>query len=175
LRVLTDVLAEQIGLALGPNEGPRLWERHVLDSLVPLDVVYNCRLVADVGSGAGLPGLPLAIACPWVRFTLVEPRRLRAAWLREATDRLGLTNVDVAGTTWEGAPRRRYDAVTARAVATPEDTLALLARGPATPRMLVYVAASATVRGARTMPSVVDNGRVVLDIGAAWPKTTRMG
>lgn len=116
-RAFTRALAEQgeeRGL-IGPLELPRLWTRHVLNSAV---VAPLCRgRVGDIGSGAGLPGLVLAIARPDVEFVLIEPMERRIAWLREQTDELGLSNVTVArarAEEWDG--RGTLDVVTARAV-----------------------------------------------------------
>lgn len=105
---------EQRGL-IGPLEAARLWSRHILNCAVA-GSLFSGR-VADVGSGAGLPGLVLAIARPDVEFTLIEPMERRVLWLQEQTDALGLDNVVVfrgRGEEWpEGAV---FDSVTARAV-----------------------------------------------------------
>ncbi|HUP99950.1 MAG TPA: 16S rRNA (guanine(527)-N(7))-methyltransferase RsmG [Aeromicrobium sp.] len=101
---------------LGPREGPRIWERHVLNCAVVVPRVPQRASVADVGSGAGLPGMVWAIARPDLAVTLIEPLLRRATFLSEVVAELGLTNVDVvraraadvAGT---------FDVVTARAVA----------------------------------------------------------
>ncbi|MGO2110330.1 MAG: 16S rRNA (guanine(527)-N(7))-methyltransferase RsmG [Pseudoclavibacter sp.] len=83
---------ELLGL-IGPSEYPRLWTRHIVNSVLLASLVTES--VADVGSGAGLPGIPLAIARPDVEFTLIEPMERRTAWLTEEVERLGLTNVRV--------------------------------------------------------------------------------
>ncbi len=105
---------EERGL-IGPLEPPRLWSRHVLNSAV-IAPLFNGR-VGDVGSGAGLPGLVLAIARPDVEWVLIEPMERRVAWLAEQVDSLGLDNVDIVrarAEDWRGGPT--LDAVTARAV-----------------------------------------------------------
>ena len=106
---------------MGPREAPRLWDRHVLNSAVVADL-FDSGEVADIGSGAGLPGIPLAIARPDLTFALVEPLGRRTAWLESTIDTLGLDNVTVhrgrAESLW-GA--RRFAAVTARAVARTGD------------------------------------------------------
>jgi 16S rRNA (guanine527-N7)-methyltransferase len=103
---------------IGPREAPRLWDRHVLNSAVVAPIFDREARVADIGSGAGLPGIPLAIARPDLQLTLVEPLLRRTVWLTAAIDELGLTNVDVhrgrAESLW-GLARFRH--VTARAVA----------------------------------------------------------
>ena len=83
---------ELLGL-VGPQEYPRLWTRHVVNSALLAPLLRES--VADVGSGAGLPGIPLAIARPDVRFTLIEPMERRTKWLEEEVARLGLENVTV--------------------------------------------------------------------------------
>ena len=80
---------------LGPRELPRLWTRHILNSAVVAELITEGKTVADIGSGAGLPGIPLAIARPNNHFTLIEPMERRSDWLLEIVDELGLTNVTV--------------------------------------------------------------------------------
>lgn len=105
---------EERGL-IGPLEPPRLWSRHILNSAV-IAPLFSGR-VGDVGSGAGLPGLVLAIARPDVEWILIEPMERRVAWLTEQVDALGLANVGVLrarAEDWKRGPI--LDAVTARAV-----------------------------------------------------------
>ena len=80
---------------IGPHEVPRLWERHVLNCAVIHPAIPADRMVIDVGSGAGLPGLALAIARPDLDLHLVEPMLRRTNWLSMAVAELGLTNVTV--------------------------------------------------------------------------------
>lgn len=80
---------------IGPREVPRLWERHILNCAVLAELVPDGVAVIDVGSGAGLPGIPLAIARPDVRVLLVEPMLRRTTYLEEMVVELGLSNVDV--------------------------------------------------------------------------------
>src|ERR1700712_1251380 len=82
---------------LGPGEVPRLWERHVLNSAAVAELVGDDETVADVGSGAGLPGLPLALARPASRVILIEPLLRRAEFLQEVVDELGLDVAVVRG------------------------------------------------------------------------------
>ncbi|ALJ22318.1 16S rRNA (guanine(527)-N(7))-methyltransferase RsmG [Microbacterium sp. No. 7] len=107
---------EERGL-IGPLEPPRLWTRHILNSAVAAPLFTAGWRVGDIGSGAGLPGLVLAIARPDVHWVLIEPMERRVAWLTEQVEALGLDNVEVVrarGEDWrEGAV---LDAVTARAV-----------------------------------------------------------
>ena len=105
---------EERGL-IGPLEPPRLWSRHILNSAV-IAPLFHGR-VGDVGSGAGLPGLVLAIARPDVEWVLIEPMERRVAWLSEQVEALELENVEVLrarAEDWKRGPV--LDAVTARAV-----------------------------------------------------------
>ncbi|GAA2511983.1 16S rRNA (guanine(527)-N(7))-methyltransferase RsmG [Pilimelia columellifera] len=75
---------------IGPREAPRVWDRHILNCAVMVDLLPDGAYVADVGSGAGLPGIVLAVARPDLHLTLVEPLGRRAAFLSEAVSTLGL-------------------------------------------------------------------------------------
>jgi 16S rRNA (guanine527-N7)-methyltransferase len=110
---------------IGPREVPRLWERHMLNCAVLSDVVPADVSVCDVGSGAGLPGIPLALARPDVRITLLEPLLRRTTFLDEVVTLLGLDNVTVVRGRAEEmiGNLSPVDVVTARAVA-PLDRLA---------------------------------------------------
>lgn len=111
---------------LGPREVPRLWDRHVLNSAVVATLLSPGEAVVDVGSGAGLPGIPLALARPECTVVLLEPLARRAAFLDEVVDDLGLApRVSVVRARAEDhvRERSRYDVAVARAVA-PLDRLA---------------------------------------------------
>jgi 16S rRNA (guanine527-N7)-methyltransferase len=112
---------------IGPREVTRLWERHLLNSAAIESLVPVGARVVDVGSGAGLPGIPLALVRPDLTVTLLEPLARRVAFLTECVRRLGLERVTVVrGRAEEGPIRRQLggaDVVTARAVA-PLDKLA---------------------------------------------------
>lgn len=127
-RSFTDALAaqgEERGL-IGPLEPPRLWTRHILNSAIAAPLLHGT--VADIGSGAGLPGLVLAIARPDVRFTLIEPMERRINWLNEQVDALGLENVEVLRARAEEVGRpQSFDVVTARAVSALRTLLPLTA------------------------------------------------
>ncbi len=102
---------------IGPREIPRLWSRHVLNCAVIESAIAMDSHVADVGSGAGLPGLCLAIARPDLELTLIEPLERRVIWLQEVVDDLGLDNVTIMRTRAELAVGLvDADVVTARAV-----------------------------------------------------------
>lgn len=106
---------------IGPREVPRLWERHLINCAVIGDVMDEGVTVVDVGSGAGLPGIPLAIARPDLRITLIEPLLKRSVFLQEVVDKLALDNVTVIRGRAEEGPIKKAvagaDIVTSRAVA----------------------------------------------------------
>jgi 16S rRNA (guanine527-N7)-methyltransferase len=118
-RSFTNELArrgEELGL-IGPLELPRLWTRHILNSALLAPLLTAGAHVGDVGSGAGLPGLVLAIARPDVTFTLIEPMERRVEWLTAEAARLGLENVSVLRARAEDVSDALVlDQVTARAV-----------------------------------------------------------
>ena len=102
---------------LGPREGDKLWQRHIANSVALIDAIPAGVEVADVGSGAGLPGLPIAIARPDLRVTLVEPMLRRANFLTLAVEELGLEDrVEVHRGRAEDL-KRHFDVVVCRAVA----------------------------------------------------------
>jgi 16S rRNA (guanine527-N7)-methyltransferase len=112
---------------LGPDEAGRLWERHLLNSAVVAELVSAPGRLVDLGSGAGLPGIVLAILLPQVEVILVEPMARRTAFLLECVRELRLTNVEIRRARAEElAGKIQADVVTARAVA-PLNRLALLA------------------------------------------------
>lgn len=104
---------------IGPRENGRLWSRHVLNSAVWHPMIADSASVVDVGSGAGLPGIPLAIARPDLRLTLVEPLERRTVFLLEVVEQLGLLNVSVVRGRAEQVVDQAggADVVTSRAVA----------------------------------------------------------
>lgn len=103
---------------IGPREAPRLWERHLLNCALLGEAIDADSDVCDIGSGAGLPGLVLAIVRPDLRMTLVEPLLRRTVFLEEAVDALGLDNVEVVRARAEELHGRRdFGVVTSRAVA----------------------------------------------------------
>lgn len=103
---------------VGPREVPRLWERHVLNCAVVQEIIPAHQRVIDVGSGAGLPGLVLALARGDLDVHLVEPMLRRTTWLTDAVAALGLTNVTVHRARADELARGlSAPVVTARAVA----------------------------------------------------------
>ncbi|MGW2249457.1 16S rRNA (guanine(527)-N(7))-methyltransferase RsmG [Kitasatospora sp. NPDC001660] len=109
---------------IGPREVPRLWDRHVLNCAVLAELLPTGATLCDVGSGAGLPGIPVALARPDVTVTLLEPLLRRTTFLEEVVRELALENVTVLrGRAEEMVGKLAVDVVTARAVA-PLDRLA---------------------------------------------------
>lgn len=160
---------------IGPRELPRLWDRHILNCAVIAEVIPDGATVIDVGSGAGLPGICIAIARPDLSVTLVEPMERRSAWLTAVCADLGLDGVVVERARADEAHGRLgADIVTARAVAA-LDKLArwclplvdpggrlVAMKGSSAPREIAE--ASATVRrlGGRT-PVIATCGRGLVD------------
>ncbi len=104
---------DALGL-VGPLEFARLWSRHILNSAL-LAPLMRIGSVGDIGSGAGFPGLVLAIARPDVQFLLIEPMKRRADWLQRESSSLGLDNVEILHSRAEEV-KQKVDQVTARAV-----------------------------------------------------------
>jgi 16S rRNA (guanine527-N7)-methyltransferase len=144
---------------IGPLELPRLWSRHVLNSAL-LAPLLRAGRVGDVGSGAGLPGLVLAIARPDVRFVLIEPMERRVDWLTEESAALGLENVEVVRARAEEA---RLDApldqVTARAVSALSKLL------PLTAPLLRSGGEFVFMKGARVDDEVASAEKVIRKLG----------
>ena len=119
LSAYADLLATQGTLRglIGPREVPRLWDRHLLNCAVVERLIPEQSSVADIGTGAGLPGIVLAIVRPDLEVALVEPLLRRTTFLQEAVDSLGLDNATVVRARAEEIPSASYDVVTSRAVA----------------------------------------------------------
>jgi 16S rRNA (guanine527-N7)-methyltransferase len=106
---------------LGPREVDRLWDRHILNSAAIAELLADNERIADIGSGAGLPGIPLALARPDLRLTLIEPLLRRSEFLREVVDDLGLEITIVRGRAEDRSVRQQVgemDVVVSRAVAS---------------------------------------------------------
>jgi 16S rRNA (guanine527-N7)-methyltransferase len=153
---------------IGPREADRLWERHLLNSAVLGELVpEDCR-VLDVGSGAGLPGIPLALARPDLAIVLLEPMARRVVWLQEVVAVLGLAVSVYRGRAEDPQVRDQFggnDVVTARAVA-PLGRLAgwclpLVAPGG---RLLAVKGASAEQEAARDVDAVRAAGGAAVQI-----------
>ncbi len=104
---------------IGPREAERIWERHLLNCAVLQELVPADVELGDVGSGAGLPGIPVAIARPDLTVYLIEPMLRRTTWLREVVAELGLTNVEIirGKAHMVAESGQHFDVVTSRAVA----------------------------------------------------------
>ncbi|XVU25488.1 16S rRNA (guanine(527)-N(7))-methyltransferase RsmG [Actinoplanes sp. CA-054009] len=148
---------------IGPREAPRIWERHLVNCAVVSEIIPIGALVVDVGSGAGLPGIVLAVARPDLRITLVEPLARRTAFLSEAVTALGLESaVTVVRGRAEDVvdgPPAGADIVTARAVA-PLDRLAgwCLPLARVGGRLLALKGASAAEEAAEHRQALADLG-----------------
>ncbi len=103
---------------LGPREQERIWDRHIANCAVVEELIPENSVVYDIGSGAGLPGLPIALVRPDLNLVLIEPLLRRANFLNEVVTDLGLTNrVQVIRDRAESAKLPTANVVTARAVA----------------------------------------------------------
>ncbi len=152
---------------IGPAEAGRIWERHLLNCAVIARLLPEQGAVIDLGSGAGLPGIVVAILRPGVRMTLLEPMARRVEFLQECVAELGLENVDIVrGRAEDLAGHLAADVVTARAVA-PLDKLAGLCLGLARPggRVLAMKGSAAEAELAKARPVLarlgVSDARVV--------------
>jgi 16S rRNA (guanine527-N7)-methyltransferase len=173
---------------IGPHEAPRLWERHILNCAVLTELIPNSASVIDVGSGAGLPGIVLAVARPDLAVALVEPLARRTAFLTEAVTTLGLTGAvtvlraraEECADPYPGGPDVRApvhgpgrlapaDIVTARAVA-PLDRLAgwCLPLADIGGRVLA-------VKGASAAQEVAEHRDAVERLGGAMPVVRQCG
>jgi 16S rRNA (guanine527-N7)-methyltransferase len=157
---------------IGPGELDRLWDRHVLNCAAVAELLDDGERLADVGSGAGLPGIPLALARPGLHITLVEPLLRRADFLRDAVEELGLAVEVVRGRAEDRAVRSElgeFDAVTSRAVAALDKlsawSLPLVREGG---RMLA-------MKGERAEEEVTEHRRALSSLGAVDVKVVKCG
>lgn len=157
---------------LGPREVSRVWDRHVLNSAVVAELVEPNEQIADIGSGAGLPGIPLALARPDIHVTLVEPLLRRSDFLREVIDELGINCRVVRGRAEDRAVRDEVgesDAVVSRAVASLDKltkwSSPLLRSGG---RMLA-------IKGERAEDEVREHRRAMTALGMTEVKVMRCG
>ena len=162
---------------IGPREAPRIWDRHLLNCAAIAELIPPGVTVLDIGSGAGLPGLVLAIARPDLNVVLIEPLARRTSFLLEAVEQLGLARTvrvvrgraeeAAAGTTNAGVITG--DIVTARAVA-PLDRLA----GWALP-LLVRGGRVLALKGASAADEVAEHRAAVERLGGSDPVVHRCG
>ncbi len=100
---------------IGPKEGDRIWQRHIANCIPITTIIPQGVRVADIGSGAGLPGVVIALARPDLKVTLIEPLRRRVDFLNEVINDLGLS-IEVIRARSE-VVKKQFEIVTARAVA----------------------------------------------------------
>jgi 16S rRNA (guanine527-N7)-methyltransferase len=157
---------------IGPREVERLWDRHILNSAAVAELIEDGARVVDVGSGAGLPGIPLAITRPDLRVALLEPMLRRTEFLKTAVDVLGISVAVVRGRAEEPAVREQLadaDVVLSRAVASLDKLtrwcLPLLRPGG---RMLA-------LKGDRADEEVATGGKAMSALGAVDIRVVRCG
>ncbi len=157
---------------LGPREVDRIWDRHILNSAAAAELIATGERVIDIGSGAGLPGIPLAIARPDLEVVLLEPLLRRSEFLNEVVNELGLAVEVVRGRAEEPAVRSRFgerDAAVSRAVAALDKltkwSMPLLRPGG---RMLA-------IKGERASEEVEHYRRVMAASGAADVRVVTCG
>jgi 16S rRNA (guanine527-N7)-methyltransferase len=157
---------------LGPREVDRIWDRHILNCAVVADLVEDGERVVDIGSGAGLPGLPMAIAKPGLRVVLVESLLRRTEFLRMVIGEVGLDVEVVRGRAEDPEVRETAggaDAVTSRAVASLDKltrwSVPLLRQGG---RLLA-------IKGERAPDEVDEHRRVMAKLGAANARVVECG
>ena len=157
---------------LGPREVDRLWDRHILNSAAIAELLEPGERIADIGSGAGLPGIPLALARPDLRLTLIEPLLRRSDYLREVVDCLDLEIAVVRGRAEDRSVRQQVgemDAVVSRAVASLDKltkwSMPLLR---ADGRMIA-------IKGERAEEEIQEHRRVMASLGAIDVRVMRCG
>lgn len=155
---------------IGPREVPRLWDRHLVNCALLAELIPPASEVCDIGSGAGLPGLVLAIARPDLTVTLVEPLLRRTTFLEEAIERLELARVEVVRARAEELHgQRRFDVVTSRAVAP---LLRLL--GWSMP-LVAPEGALVAMKGSSVAEEIREAGDVLAALGCAEPEVHVLG
>jgi 16S rRNA (guanine527-N7)-methyltransferase len=157
---------------LGPREVDRLWDRHILNSAAVAELLGANDQIADIGSGAGLPGIPLALARPDLHLTLIEPLLRRSEFLREVVDDLGLEITIIRGRAEDRAVRQQVgemDAVVSRAVASLDKltkwSIPLLRPDG---RMVA-------IKGERAEEEIREHRRVIASFGAVDVRVMRCG
>lgn len=157
---------------IGPREVDRLWERHILNSAAVAELIEPDARILDIGSGGGLPGVPIAIARPDIHVTLIEPMLRRTEFLAESVAALGLPIEIIRGRAEEPGVRDRAggaDVVVSRAVASLDKltrwSLPLLRPGG---RMIA-------MKGERAEEEVIEGRRGMASLGATDVRVMRCG
>ena len=157
---------------LGPREVERLWDRHVLNCAVVGELLQPGERIADIGSGAGLPGIPLALARPDVHVVLIEPLLRRSDFLRETIDALGISCEVVRGRAEDGSVREEVgatDVVVSRAVAS-LDKLTKWSAPLLRPGGRMFA-----IKGERADEEVQEHRRAMAALGVSDVKVERCG
>jgi 16S rRNA (guanine527-N7)-methyltransferase len=157
---------------LGPHEVDRIWDRHLLNCAAITELLGEGDRVVDIGSGAGLPGLPLAIARPDLRVVLLEPLLRRSDFLREVVTELGLSVEVVRGRAEERSAREQVgetDVAVSRAVAS-LDKLTKWSMPLLRPDGQMIA-----IKGERAHDEVEQHGRVMAAAGAVGVKVVTCG
>lgn len=155
---------------IGPREVPRLWDRHLVNCALLAELLPQGAEVCDIGSGAGLPGLVLAIARPDLQLTLVEPLLRRTTFLEEVVGDLGLHGVEVVRGRAESLHgSRRFAVVTSRAVA-PLDRLL----GWSMP-LVEPTGALVAMKGSSVSDEIVAAAPLLRELGCATPEVHELG
>jgi 16S rRNA (guanine527-N7)-methyltransferase len=157
---------------IGPREAERLWDRHLLNSVALAELVPRGAKVADIGSGAGLPGIPLALARPDLEMVLIEPLLRRSDFLHEVVDELDIEATVVRGRAEEPAVRQQVgelDAVVSRAVAA-LDKLTRWSMPLLRPGGHMFA-----LKGERAEEEIREHRRVMASLGAADVRVMRCG
>ena len=157
---------------VGPREVDRVWDRHILNCAAIAELLDPEERIADIGSGAGLPGIPLALARPDLQLTLIEPLLRRSEFLREVVDDLDLEITVVRGRAEDRSVRQQVgemDAVVSRAVAS-LDKLTKWSVPLLRPdgRMVA-------IKGERAEEEIREHRRVMASLGAVDVKVMRCG
>ena len=144
---------------IGPREVDRLWSRHILNSAAIGELIPQGASLADVGSGAGLPGIPLALLRPDLRITLIEPLLRRSNFLTHTVDDLGITGRVAVRRDRAEQVRQTYDVVASRALA-PLDRLIRWCLPLMRPDGQILA-----IKGASAGQEVEDHGRLITASG----------
>ncbi|MBM9459940.1 16S rRNA (guanine(527)-N(7))-methyltransferase RsmG [Nocardioides sp. zg-536] len=155
---------------IGPREAPRLWDRHLINCALMAPAIPRGATVADIGSGAGLPGIVLAIARPDISITLIEPLLRRTTFLDEVVAELGLDNVTVVrGRADALHGQARFDVVTSRAVAPLERLL-----GWSMP-LVAATGELVAMKGSSVGDEIAEAAPTLAKLGCAAPEVQEFG